>query len=55
VSKKLSSSLFRCARLTDNVESCRCEKCAVRRTKNVVVGRAMGKAGIWSQLWGGKR
>lgn len=50
----LTSSLYKAARLVNTVESVAKGK-GVKRAKNIAVGRALGKAGVWRTLWGGRR
>lgn len=51
--KSLSSQLFRAARIADDVEAAASgnPKRMERRAKNIAVGRALGKAGVWRRLW----
>lgn len=51
--RSLTSQLYRAARLTNNVSAVVSgnPKRVVRRAKNVAVGRALGKAGVWRRLW----
>jgi hypothetical protein len=51
--RSLSSQLFRAARITDDIEAVSSgnPRRVARRTKNVVVGRALGGAGVWRRLW----
>jgi hypothetical protein len=51
--RSLSSQLFRAARITDEVEAVASgnPKRMERRAKNVLVGRALGRAGVWRRLW----
>jgi hypothetical protein len=55
--RSLSSSLFRIARDVDSAESVErsvergSATPAARRAKNVVLGRTLGKAGLWRRLW----
>jgi hypothetical protein len=51
--RSLSSTLFRTARVVDDVEAVESgnPKRMVRRGKNVVLGRALSKAGVWRRLW----
>jgi hypothetical protein len=53
----LTSSLFRAARLSATaraVASGRPSRIA-RRARNVAVGRALARTGVWQRLWGGGR
>lgn len=49
----LTSKLFKAARFSANVSALTSGKPSkmLRRGKNVMVGRALGKAGIWRRLW----
>jgi hypothetical protein len=46
-------SLYRAARISNNVSALASgnPKRIARRGKNIVVGRSLGKAGVWSRLW----
>lgn len=50
---RLSSQLFRAARVADDLEALSSGKPrrVRRRAKNVLVGRALGRAGLWRRLW----
>ncbi len=55
--RSFSSSMFRAARVTDDLEafgSGNPSKMA-RRAKNVAVGRSAAKGGVWRRLFGGGR
>lgn len=51
--RSLSSQLYRAARLTRNIEALSSgnPRRIVRRGKNIAVGRALGRAGVWNRLW----
>ena len=51
--RSLSSQLFRAARIADDVEAVESgnPKRVARRARNVAVGRALGRAGVWRRLW----
>jgi muconolactone delta-isomerase len=51
--KSLSSQLFKAARIMDDVEAAESgnPKRMERRAKNVAVGRALSRAGVWRRLW----
>ena len=51
--RSLTSQLYRAARLSNNIGALASgnPKRVVRRAKNVAVGRALGKAGVWRGLW----
>jgi len=53
----LSRNLYRAARLSRDVEAVESgnPKKIERRARNVMVGRALARAGFWSLLWGGSR
>lgn len=46
----LTSLLFRAARLSATGRAAR-RGTLPRRVKNIAVGRALGRAGVWSRLW----
>ena len=50
---RLSSWLYRSARVANDVEAITSgdPKRMRRRLKNKLVGRLLGKAGIWRRLW----
>ncbi|MGC2375364.1 MAG: hypothetical protein WA484_15975 [Solirubrobacteraceae bacterium] len=53
MSRSLTSQLFRLARLSASakaVESGDPER-VERRAKNVILGRVLGRAGVWRKLW----
>jgi hypothetical protein len=49
----LARSLYRAARIANNAETLASgnPKRIRRRAKNIIVGRALGRAGIWRRLW----
>jgi hypothetical protein len=51
--RRLSSSLFRAARLADDAEALASgdPKRIARRAKNVGLGRLLGRGGFWRWLW----
>jgi hypothetical protein len=51
--RSLSSQLFKAARIMDDVEAAGSgnPKRVERRAKNVALGRALRKAGVWRKLW----
>lgn len=53
----VTSQLFRAARLSATVGAIASgdPKRMSRRAKNIVVGRALGRAGVWRLLFGGRR
>ena len=50
MARSLTSQLFRLARLSASGRAVR-KGTEGRRLKNVVVGRALGRAGVWKRLW----
>jgi hypothetical protein len=50
---RLRSSLYRSARILGDVEAVASgnPKRITRRVKNKLLGRALGRAGIWRRLW----
>lgn len=48
--RSLTSQLFRAARLSASGRAMR-KGNAGRRAKNILVGRALGRAGVWRRLW----
>jgi hypothetical protein len=46
----LTSQLYKVARLSASGRAVR-KGYAGRRAKNIIVGRALGRAGIWRRLW----
>jgi len=51
--RSLTSQLYRAARLSNNVSAIASgnPRRVARRAKNVMLGRALGRAGIWRRLW----
>ena len=51
--RSLSSTLFRAARVADDVEAVESgsPRRMARRAKNVGLGRALGRVGVWRRLW----
>lgn len=51
--RSLTSHLYHAARVSNNVQTVLSgnPQRIARRTKNVVLGRALGRAGVWSRLW----
>jgi hypothetical protein len=49
----ITGKLFRAARLSADLKAITSgsPKKIVRRGKNKVVGRALGRAGVWRKLW----
>ncbi len=48
--RSLTSSLYKAARVSATGRSVRTGNTG-RRAKNIAVGRALGKAGLWGRLW----
>ncbi len=50
----LVSSLYRTARLTNDISTLASGNPhrMARRARNRIVGRALGRAGLWRMLWG---
>jgi len=48
--KTFTGSLYRAARVSATGRAVRTGKVG-RRTKNVAIGRAFGRAGVWRNLW----
>ena len=46
----LTSTLYKLARLSATGRAVR-KGYAGRRAKNILVGRALGRAGVWRSLW----
>ena len=53
ITMRLARSLYRAARIANNAETLASgnPKFIGRRAKNILVGRALGRAGIWRRLW----
>jgi hypothetical protein len=47
----LTRALYRAARAANTADAVLNPKRAPRRAKNIVVGRALGRAGVWRRLW----
>ena len=48
--RTLTSQLYRAARLSATGRAIRTGH-VPRRAKNIIVGRALGRAGVWRWLW----
>lgn len=50
---RLSTKLFKAARVVDDVEAIESgdPRRVARRAKNVALGRALRRAGVWRKLW----
>jgi len=48
---KLTRFLYRAARVSNDVNAATHPKRLRRRVKNKLVGRALGRAGVWRRLW----
>lgn len=55
--RSFTSQLYRAARMSNNISAVASghPKRMVNRAKNVAVGKALGRAGLWRKLWGGGR
>jgi hypothetical protein len=51
--RSLTSQLYRAARISNNLSALASgnPRRVARRAKNIALGRALGKAGIWRRLW----
>jgi len=51
--RSLTSQLYRAARFSDTMGAITSgnPKRAIRRAKNITLGRALGRAGVWRRLW----
>lgn len=49
----LVSGLYKAARIANNVDAVMKPKRLPRRAKNVIVGRAAARGGLWKKIWGG--
>jgi hypothetical protein len=51
--RSLTSQLYRAARLSNNLRAIASANPTriARRAKNVALGRALGRAGVWRRLW----
>lgn len=49
----LTSNLYRAARISNNISALASgnPRRITRRAKNIAIGRALGRAGIWRRLW----
>lgn len=52
--RSFTSGLYKAARLSSTISEVASgnPRRVVRRAKNITIGRALGKAGFWRQLWG---
>jgi hypothetical protein len=52
-----TSQLYQAARVSNNISAAASgnPRRVAWRAKNVVLGRALGRAGVWRKLWGGRR
>jgi hypothetical protein len=48
--RSLTSQLYRVARLSASGRAVR-KGYVPRRAKNIIVGKALGRAGVWRRLW----
>ena len=51
--RSITSQLYRAARISNDISAAASgnPRRAVRRVKNKLVGRELGKAGVWRRLW----
>ena len=51
--RTLTSQLYRAARVSNNLSAIASgnPRRVARRTKNIAVGRALGRGGFWRSLW----
>lgn len=51
--RSLTSQLYRAARLSNNLSALASGNPTriARRTRNIVIGRTLGRAGFWRWLW----
>ena len=51
--RSLTGQLFRAARISDDLAAAASgnPRRIARRAKNVTLGRALGRAGLWRRLW----
>jgi hypothetical protein len=51
--RSLTSQLYRAARLSNTISAVASgnPKLMARRAKNIAVGRALARAGLWRRLW----
>lgn len=50
MARSLTSQLYKLARASASGRAVR-KGYAGRRVKNIIVGRALGRAGVWRRLW----
>jgi hypothetical protein len=51
--RSLTSQLYRAARLSNNISALASgnPRRVARRAKNLIVGRALGRSGVWARPW----
>ncbi len=51
--RSLTSQLYRATRISNDISAVASgnPRRVARRTRNVIVGRSVGRAGIWRRLW----
>jgi len=51
--RSLTSQLYRAARLSNNISAIASgnPRRIARRAKNVMIGRTLGRSGVWRKLW----
>ena len=48
---KLHTALYKAARISNDIDAVMHPERLPRRAKNKVVGRLLGRAGVWGRLW----
>jgi hypothetical protein len=48
---KLHTALYKAARFANNADAVAHPRRLPRRVRNVVVGRLLGRLGVWGRLW----
>lgn len=54
VARSFTSQMYRTARIVNTASTIASghPKRIARRGKNIILGRALGRAGVWKRLWG---
>jgi hypothetical protein len=55
MARRLSSQLYRLSPDVDDIEAVEHPRRAPRRFKNLLLGKTLGRAGLWRALWGPSR